>query len=227
MARWQIVQRPAGRNRSMARRPELFNGPMADIRDRSHPPLTAELHGDGLRLGPWDPDSDADAEAWLRGLTDPEFLRWNTPVVTVTDPESARASLRAKRQHMAEGRGMSFRVADAATGAPLGHIGVDEINHVMRVAHIGYWVLPEARGRRVATRALTLATHWAFTTLGLHRLEIGHALGHDTSCHIAERCGYRPEGTLRDAMWEAGRQDAFRDVHLHARLATDVVGRAG
>jgi RimJ/RimL family protein N-acetyltransferase len=66
-----------------------------------------------------------------------------------------------------------------------------------------------------------LATRWAFTQPGLHRFELDHALGHDASCRIAERCGYPYEGTLRGAMWEAGRHDAFRDAHLHARLATD------
>ena len=49
----------------------------------------------------------------------------------------------------------------------------------------------------------------------------GHALGHTASCRIAQRCGFPYEGTLRDAMWEAGRRDAFRDEHLHARIATD------
>lgn len=81
--------------------------------------------------------------------------------------------------------------------------------------------LPEARGHRVATRALVLAARWAFTDLGLHRLELGHALGHHASCRIAERCGFPREGTLRGAMFETGRRDAFRDVHLHARLTTD------
>ncbi|CAM5693262.1 Acetyltransferase OS=Streptomyces fumanus OX=67302 GN=GCM10018772_31150 PE=4 SV=1 [Streptomyces fumanus] len=82
-------------------------------------------------------------------------------------------------------------------------------------------MLPEARGRGVARRALLLATRWAFDDLRLHRVELGHALGHDASCRVAERCGFGYEGTLRGAMFEAGRQDRFRDVHLHARLATD------
>ncbi|MFD7277711.1 GNAT family N-acetyltransferase [Streptomyces sp. NPDC059862] len=180
-----------------------------------------ELNGHGLRLCRWDPRSDADAGTWLRGLSDPDFQRWNTPLKPVTDLDDARTSLRAKAENWANGTSASFRVTDAATGTTLGHIGVNEIDHVFRVARVGYWILPEARGRHVATRALTLAAHWALTDLGLHRLELGHALGHDASCRIAERCGFPYEGTLRGAMWEAGRRDAFRDVHLHGRLATD------
>ncbi|MFB9462131.1 GNAT family N-acetyltransferase [Streptomyces cinereospinus] len=192
---------------------------LMNSRSLSHP--HPELHGHGLRLCGWDPASDADAEAWLRGLSDPDFRRWNTPLSPVTDLDSARASLRGKADSTANGTSASFRVTDAATGATLGHVGVNEIDHVFRLARVGYWILPEARGRRAATRALDLAARWALTDLGLHRLELGHAAGHDASCRIAVRCGFPAEGTLRGAMWEAGRQDAFRDVHLHGRLATD------
>ncbi|MFE6285767.1 GNAT family N-acetyltransferase [Streptomyces sp. NPDC057877] len=190
---------------------------VAPSRPHPHP----DPHGQGLRLCRWDADSDADVADWLRGLADPEFRRWNTPFHPVTDLDAARASLRAKAEHAAEGTGVSFRITDAVTGTTLGHIGVNDINQAMRVARVGYWTLPEARGHRVATRALALTAHWALTDLGLHRLELGHALAHDASCRIAERCGFPYEGTLRGAMWEAENRDAFRDVHLHARLATD------
>jgi RimJ/RimL family protein N-acetyltransferase len=180
-----------------------------------------ELHGYGLRLRPWDAAAGADVEAWLRGCSDPEFQRWNTPLKPVEDRDGARESLRARASAAEEGVGASFCVTDAGSGTTLGHIGINDVDHVIRVARVGYWVLPEARGRQVATRALTLVARWAFAELCLYRLELGHALGHDASCRIAERCGFPYEGTLRGAMFEAGRYDAFRDVHLHARLATD------
>ncbi|MER5596732.1 GNAT family N-acetyltransferase [Streptomyces sp. NPDC002265] len=194
---------------------------MAHTSDRPPGSAFPELHGHGLRLSHWRADRDADAETWLRGLSDREFRRWNTPLRPVVDLDSARASLRAKQDGAADGTSASFRVTDAADGTTLGHIGVNAIDPVFRSGRVGYWVLPEARGRGVATRALALAARWAHGDLGLHRLELDHALDHDASCRVAERCGFRYEGTLRGAMFEAGRHDAFRDSHLHARLATD------
>ncbi|MBG0854482.1 GNAT family N-acetyltransferase [Streptomyces spinoverrucosus] len=192
---------------------------LMNSRSLAHP--HPELYGNGLRLRPWDPASDADVATWLRGLSDPEFRRWNTPLSPVTDLASARASLRAKADRAVDGTGASFRITDAETGTTLGHVGINEIDQVLSIARVGYWILPEARGHRAATRALALAARWALTDLGLHRLELGHAVGHDASCRVADRCGFPYEGTLRGAMWEADRRDAFRDVHLHARLATD------
>jgi len=191
-----------------------------DDRRYSTPPLP-DLHTQDLLLRPWDPESQADVEAWLRGRTDPEFARWNTPLSFTMDLDGAREQLRASAHSAAEGTGAPYCIADAVSGRPLGHIGVNVINHVMKSARVGYWVLPEARGQGIATRALTLAARWALTDLGLHRLELDHAVGHNSSCHIAECCGFRYEGTLRGAMWEAGRHDAYRDMHLHARLADD------
>jgi RimJ/RimL family protein N-acetyltransferase len=207
-------------------------GPIRDRHDRhDRSPIPAgrrrpagpELLGEGLCLRRWDAESGTDTAAWLRGLTDPGFRRWNTPLTEVTDLTGARESLRTKARAIADGMCEHFCVTDAADGRVLGHVGVNAMDHVMRVARVGYWVLPEARGRQVATRALTVVSRWAFDGLGLHRLELGHALGHEASCRIAEKCGYRAEGTLRGAMFEAGTLEAFRDVHLHARLTTDTV----
>lgn len=194
---------------------------MTDVDDQHLIRPFAPLDGHGLRLCSWDADSGAQAEDWLRGALDPEFGRWNTPLTPVHDLDGARAAMRRKADEAAQGTSASYRITDGTSGTTLGHLGVNVIDHVFRTARVGYWVLPEARGRGVATRALRLAAHWALTDLGLHRLELGHALGHEASCRVAESCGFRYEGTLRGAMFEAGRRDAFRDVHLHGRLATD------
>ncbi|MER5373801.1 GNAT family protein [Streptomyces sp. NPDC002553] len=179
------------------------------------------LHGHGLLLRAWDPDAEADVDAWLRGHQDPEFLRWNTPLRDITDAGDARKSLRSKAAQAVAGTSAAFCVTDAGDGTVLGQIGLNSLDIVQSVANVGYWVLPEARGRQVATRSLRLMASWAFGELGLHRLELGHAVGHEASCRVAERCGFRYEGTLRGAMWEAGRRDAWRDVHRHGRLSTD------
>jgi RimJ/RimL family protein N-acetyltransferase len=204
-----------------SRQPSATSAATPDPSSSTALPVAPVVDGYGLRLRVWDPESAADVDAWLRGLTDPEFLRWNTPLRTVSDTASARASLESKTADAVAGRAMTFCVTDAADGTILGQVGVSAIERVMSHGNVGYWVLPEARGRHVATRSLLLAARWAYAEIGLHRLDLGHALGHDASCRIAERCGFRYEGTLRGAMWEAGRTDAFRDVHTHGRLATD------
>lgn len=200
-----------------------LNRLMASIEQHLFPPSAPfpVLHGHGLRLRHWDATSEADVETWLRGRTDPEFQRWNTPLKAMNDLVDARASLAEKALAAPERTVADYCVTDAATGAALGHISVDAINPVMRTGRIGYWVLPEARGRGVASRSLAVVSRWALDELKLQRLELGHALGHEASCRVAERCGYGYEGTLRGAMFAEGRVDRFRDMHLHGRVAGD------
>lgn len=181
----------------------------------------AEIEGRGLRLRPFQVGSDVDAEAVLRGYADPEFRRWNTPLRAIETLADAHDLLRRRAEAAESGEAASFCVTGAESGAVLGQVGFFGIDTVRRRAAVGYWVLPEARGAGVAGRALALASTWGFAELGLHRVELDHALGNAPSCRVAERCGYPLEGTLRGAMFEQGRQDAFRDCHLHARLAAD------
>ncbi|WP_217177424.1 GNAT family N-acetyltransferase [Streptomyces sp. AC495_CC817] len=187
----------------------------------SSPASSVEPYGHALRLCAWDPESDADVEAWLRGRTDPDFRRWNNPLVWDASFEGARESLRRRAESDAEGTTVAFRITDAESGATLGQVGLSGIDAHMRRAVVGYWVLPEARGRRVATRALDLAARWTFAELGIHRLELDHVVGHTASCRIAELCGFSYEGLMRGAAFAEESRQEFRDAHLHARLATD------
>lgn len=201
--------------------PEPSPDPSTGTSTDSSSGSSVEPYGHGLRLCAWDAESDADVEAWLRGRTDPDFRRWNTPLVWDASFEGARESLRRRAESDAEGTTVAFRITDAESGAILGQVGLSGIDAHMRRAVVGYWVLPEARGRRVATRALDLAARWTFTELGIHRLELDHVVGHAASCRIAELCGFSYEGLMRGAAFAEGSQDEFRDAHLHARLATD------
>ena len=196
--------------------PRGLNGPMSE-QPAAAPP--GPLHG--LRLRPWRADDVRDLDAIVDGRNDPEFRRWNTPTHPFADRAGAERFVRAQAVARAEGTGMLFCVCEEGGDAPLGQVGLQRIDRAVRLSRVGYWVLPAARGRGVATRALDLVARWAFTDLGLHRLELGHAVGHEASCTVARRGGFRYEGTLRGSMFAAGRRDAFRDAHLHARLASD------
>lgn len=182
---------------------------------------TAGFTTHGLLLRPWDPIGVPDELAALRiALSDPEMGRWN-PVQVDQEPDDARLHewLRIRAGGWTAGTAPSWCVRDAADGRVLGHVGVREVDVRQRSARVGYWTLPAARGARVASRALEGATRWAFTELPVHRLELGHGVGHLASCRVALHCGFRLEGTLREAMPNS--DGTLLDLHLHARLSSD------
>lgn len=179
---------------------------------------------DGLRLRPW---RAGDEQGILRGTTDPEYRRWNTPRRQVDTEADATDYITARGAAYARGESAILCLTDG-TDAVLGSVGLGVIDWWTRSGTAGYWVLPELRGRGLATRGLLLYSRWAFGAAGLHRIALGHAVGHVGSCRVAERGGYPAEGVLRGGMFAAGDQSRFRDMHLHARLATDPApGAAG
>ncbi|MGX1477435.1 UNVERIFIED_CONTAM: RimJ/RimL family protein N-acetyltransferase [Streptomyces canus] len=74
------------------------------------------------------------------------------------------------------------------------------------------------RGTGIAVEAARRLTDWALHDLGLHRLTLCHAVADDASCRVAEKAGFRLEGTMRHALLHF---DGRHDQHLHARVRGD------
>ncbi|MFI7022048.1 GNAT family N-acetyltransferase [Micromonospora sp. NPDC049900] len=172
-----------------------------------------ELTGPGLLLRPW---STADAPAVLAAWHDPAIAQWN-PQGDAFDLDTARQWVRW-RADWSQGTHVSLAVADPTRPEiMLGSVSLHRIH--AGDASIGYWIVAAARRRGLASAAVRLLTEWAFRDLGLHRIELCHAVANPASCRVAERAGYPVEGTLRQShRYGDGRR---YDEHLHARLATD------
>ena len=65
------------------------------------------------------------------------------------------------------------------------------------LAEIGYFLLPEGRGRGYATRTVRLVAGWVFDDLGLGRLQARTQPGNVASERVLERVGFRREGVAR------------------------------
>ncbi|MGW1350524.1 GNAT family N-acetyltransferase [Streptomyces sp. NPDC002409] len=171
-------------------------------------------------LRPWTRE-DAGSETLLDGLvaagTDPDIALWNP--IAIADRDAARAWVEARDGVWERGAAAPFVALDATDGTLLGGVNLRWVDREDGLAMIGYWLLPAARGRGLATRGTRAVTSWGFATADARRIEIAHAVGNEASCRVADRCGYLPEGTLRDS--HRFGDGKYHDEHLHARLSTD------
>src|SRR3954454_14480050 len=92
----------------------------------------------------------------------------------------------------------AFAITDALTGAIFGSIGASP--HPHDVVEIGYWMRAEARGRGYMTRAVALASRWAFAQ-GAARVQLRADVENAASCRVAEKAGFTRDGVLRSAYW--------------------------
>jgi RimJ/RimL family protein N-acetyltransferase len=189
--------------------------PQGTLCAATQPRLTAN---DGLVLRPWQQD---DVAAVLTAFACPEIQRWH--VRRLDTPEEAAEWVGQWAGRWETETAASWAVVDG-DDQPLGQIGLRNISLAEGSASLSYWVTPAARGRSIAVRSVEALSAWAFESIGFNRLNIQHSTTNTASCRVAERTGYRVEGTLRQAIKHA---DGWHDWHLHGRLRTDVYNLAG
>jgi ribosomal-protein-serine acetyltransferase len=140
-----------------------------------------------------------------------EWLPWVDATRTLHDVRRYAQFAESQFKHHA-----TFDYGIRVGGALCGAIGLHNIDWASRSAHIGYWLAPEQRGRGVMTRAGAALTTHAVRSLEIHRIEIRCVIENRPSRAVAERLGYRLEGTLAQAYFLHG---TFRDIALYATTA--------
>ena len=165
-----------------------------------------------VRLRPWRED---DVDAALAALLDPDTRLWNA--VRVQTREDAGVWL--ERRQDWGGDHASWAVEDAASHVLWGSVSVHSIDPDGNDAEIGYWTVPAARGRGVASLAVDAACRWAFGALPVDRIELCHAVENAASGRVAEKAGFTYEGHLRRS-YRYG-DGVKHDELLWARLADD------
>ncbi len=172
-----------------------------------------------IAAGAWQlrPPSASEATDALAMLQDPLTLRFN-PAPRVVDLDTARAWC-VSGADWSDGRHASFSVLAATTGRLVGNVSLWDMDLTAHEAAIGYRTAPWARAQGVATSAVAAVARWAFGALAIERITLPHDPENLASCRVAEKAGFRAEGTLRGA-YRA--DDGTRhDEHVHGRLASD------
>jgi RimJ/RimL family protein N-acetyltransferase len=178
-----------------------------------------ELADGVIRLRPWRYD---DAAQMVAACNDPELALWLDRLPQPYTENDAREYVDAcTRGWAGEGDETSLCIADAETDRPLGSSGIFWRNPEQGVAEIGYWVRRDARRRGVATRAVRLWAEWVLGELGYERLELRADPRNAASCAVAERAGFRHEGTLRSTRTHARTGERI-DFAVYALLRDEI-----
>ncbi len=173
-------------------------------------PATPPTHG-GVVLRAF---ADEDAHLAIE-LGDDPYIPLIHSVPASPTAEQAREWIVRQRGRLAEGMGLSFAIADAATDEAVGAIGLWLQNLPAGRATVGYAVSPAHRGRGIATNALRALTAFAWTIPALHRVELYIEPWNISSIHVAATAGYQREGLLRSHQDIGGTR---RDMLLYATI---------
>ena len=139
------------------------------------------LFDDSVRLR-W-PDA-RDLDAIDAGIHDPDVIRWIGP------PEGTAEEVLALNRSRAAAGSPTFAICQA-DGACVGLVWVNRGTKDPTVGYVGYWILPDVRGRGLATRAVRLISGWALRELGCQSLGLTTDDANVRSQAVAERSGFR------------------------------------
>lgn len=171
------------------------------------------LSAGGIRLVPLSMDVVDDMHALG---DDPDTLRF-TYVSAPFTRDDATAWVRRYVDGWGDGSCAGFCIRDG-DGAFLGFVAIVRVEDEARQGEIGYIVAPNARGRGVATLALRRITEWALGERGLERVELRIGEENVGSIAVAERAGFRYEGTMRSLYFKDGLRS---DTSVYSRIRSD------
>jgi [ribosomal protein S5]-alanine N-acetyltransferase len=153
-------------------------------------PQELRLEGERVVLRDW---RDEDAPA-----LEPVCGEWDvcgfTSVPTTYSEAEALAWVERQRRKRAAGTVLALAIVGRDDDRALGNVNLAGLAEGSREAAIGYWLVPEARGRGLVTEAASLLIDWAFANLGLERIEFAILPENVASQRVAERLGANSEG---------------------------------
>ena len=141
------------------------------------------------------------------------FLPWVENMKSITNVKEYIKNSIAQTEEKKE---VSFLIVSEKP--VIGRIGIHNINFQNKNASIGYWLIKEAEGKGIISKATRSLITYAFQTLELNRIEIRAATDNQRSRSVPERLGMLKEGTLREAELVNGK---FLDLEVYSVLSKE------
>jgi [ribosomal protein S5]-alanine N-acetyltransferase len=158
-------------------------------------------------------DTDAVFAIW----SDPEAMRyWSHP--PYTERAQAEAKLTGDLEALAAGSVLPWAITLVGDNTLIGMFTIHQVDLNNGRAAVGYLLGRAHWGQGLATEAASLAIGYAFTTLGLRRLEADIDPRNEGSRKLLERLGFERDGYLRERWCVAGE---VSDSALYGLLARE------
>ena len=141
-------------------------------------------------------------DRYLGWLNDPEvthFMESGTFPATMQDLENFYQQVTGSRDQVI------FAIADLKSDQHIGNVKLGPIHWVHRSATFGI-LIGDSKfwGKGIGVEATRLAVEYAFRRLDLRRIDLGVFANHEAAVHCYERVGFKVEGRMRQALFQAG-----------------------
>lgn len=179
---------------------------------------TVRLTTERLELRPF---TAGDVDAVAAACQDPEIPRWIPVPVPYRREDATEFVENVSATGWRDDTMYNFGVFTREDGTLVGSMGlvrIQQLRAAERQAEIGFWTAKEQRGNGYTVEAARAVIDWAFTDLGVERMEWVATAGNEASRAVAARLGFVMEGLQRGKIVHRG---VRRDAWIGALLPTD------
>ena len=139
------------------------------------------------------------------------WMAWATPDYSLSGCE---ANTRDAIARFVTRQNLRYHFYDKETGEHIGNSGLHNVDWDVPKFEIGYWCRTSKVGRGYVTETVDALTKLALNDFGAARVEIQCDDKNVKSARVAERCGYRLEGTLKND--SRAKDGSLRDTRIYA-----------
>ncbi|TCC03813.1 GNAT family N-acetyltransferase [Kribbella soli] len=172
---------------------------------------------------------ESDAQRVMEACADERTQQWLTGMPSPYGLEDAKGFIASRPDAAASGDAVAWAIVDAVTDELLGNVSIFGLNNRIdnTIGEIGYWMHPDARGRKVMSTAVQLVIDHAFRPvedggLGRRRLVLRCADVNTASAHVAEANGFTQVADERLA--DPRRDGTYDNLLTYDLLATEHPG---
>jgi RimJ/RimL family protein N-acetyltransferase len=173
--------------------------------------LPTLIDGD-LMIRPW---QLSDAAELVEACNDPAIVQWTTVPTPYTDADAQQVlTERWPGQWETKSAAALCGVVDGKLALSVALHGINDFDHF---AEIGYWVAPQFRGARLASRAVNLVCNWGFSC-GLRRIDAIADVRNIGSQKSLLNAGFEHESIRRQSL--TNRDDSQSDGIVFVKFPT-------
>jgi len=181
-------------------------------------PVPTSLETPRLTLHPFRvEDAPALHAALKESIDDLRRFLWFLPWVAEDQTlRSAEVRCRRAEANFLLRTDLPYLAFEKATGRLVGSIGLHRTDWDLPRTEVGYWVRSSEARKGFGSEGVAALSAWALDGLGAQRVELVTDELNAGSRAVAERCGFRLEGTLRHVI--RAPDGSLRNSCIYARL---------
>jgi len=139
---------------------------------------------------------ESDLENVYLGLSNPEVIKYYG--VRFKTLEETRKQMEWFAELEKGETGIWWAVCSSDNSIFYGSVGLYYLNHELKKAELGFWLMPEFWGKGIITESVPLAIAYGFNKMHLKRIEAEVETENGMSKRVLKRLQFAHEGTKKD-----------------------------